>query len=306
MRKIFQWAATVFLAGVIVFCLTNIWDITAQYRQESALHDELLAFSPQRAAARPDDALNPIPYSYKRDDDAKNDPTMPDITQGAPSDDYDTPVQTSKLKVFDPAITVAPPSTTEPPPLKPNQGIIDLQQRNEDVVGWLTIPDTKIDYPFAQANNNDHYLSRNIYGKYAAAGTLFLDYRNEPDFSDFNNIIYGHFMRNGSVFGTLHKLTQKAFFEEHPIATLYLDYHTYELEIIAAMTVSSGNTMIYRTHHAEPEVQQKFFEYIAEHARRYRDIGLAQGDKIVTMSTCAYQFDDARTVVIARLKEVFP
>ena len=192
-------------------------------------------------------------------------------------------------------------SIEQPRPL--NQGILDLRARNADVVGWLTILGTVIDYPFVQAADNNHYLARDINGDSSAAGTLFLDCRNDRAFSDFSTIIYGHHMKNGSMFGQLARFIDEAFFTEHRDGTIWLEDRAFSLEIFACMLISADNEVIYQTLQLERRAQGLFFDYVAQNAQRYREIGLEPGDLLVTLSTCAYDFSNARYVVIARMTE---
>ena len=185
---------------------------------------------------------------------------------------------------------------------EPNRSILALRERNADTLGWLTVPGTNIDYPFVQTENNSDYLTQNIDKERASAGTLFLDYRNEPGLMSFNSLIYGHHMRNGSMFGSLQSFDDTVFFDEHPLGTLYLAYDTCDFEIFAYMVAHADNAIIYDTIDLDAKAQQIYFQYIVENARNYRDIALVPGDRILTLSTCAYEFSNARTVLLGRLK----
>ena len=97
-----------------------------------------------------------------------------------------------------------------------------LQEISEDAVLWIDIPGTPVSYPVAQASDNDYYLKRNLSGSYNFAGTVFMDFRNDPSLSDDNTILYGHNMRNGSMFGILSHYADEEFYKSHPEIDLYL------------------------------------------------------------------------------------
>ena len=128
-----------------------------------------------------------------------------------------------------------------------NQSVIDLQAKYPDAVGWLTVPGTKIDYPFVWHEGNDFYLRRDLDGTHATAGTLFMDCRCAPDFTSQNTIIYGHHMKNGSMFGTLKLFDDKKFFDENTSGIIYLPHKTLALEIFAYM-ILNPSTEIGRAH----------------------------------------------------------
>ena len=176
-----------------------------------------------------------------------------------------------------------------------NQSVIDLQSKYPDTVGWLRVPDTNIDYPFVWYKNNDYYLRRDMNGEYALAGTLFIDYRCEKDFSSRNTIIYGHNMKNGSMFGALNSFNSKAFFEENRYAVIYLPNANLTIEFFAYMVVRPNDAEVYNT-----EPGETYLDYIKQSARHYRDIGLTDKDSFITLSTCSYEFNDARMVLIAK------
>ena len=177
-----------------------------------------------------------------------------------------------------------------------NLSIVDLREAHPDAIGWITIPNTNIDYPFVQSGDNDYYLHRDINGDRAAVGSIFMEHNCSSDFSSPNTIIYGHHMKNESMFGTLKYFNDKTFFEQNEHGFIYLPYENLKLEFFAYMVVSPNDREIYSV-----ELSDTYFDYVKQNARYYRELGLAEGDKIVTISTCAYEFDNARMVLLARV-----
>ena len=175
-----------------------------------------------------------------------------------------------------------------------NQSVIDLQAKYPDVVGWLSIPGTNIDYPFVWYEDNDYYLRRDLNGDYAQAGTLFMDFRNEPDFSSQNTIIYGHNMKNGSMFGTLKAFSDRDFFGANMQGTIFLPRETLTLEFFAYLVVNHMDQKIYSM-----ELSESYLDYVKKNARQYRDISLAADDRILTLSTCSDESNNARIVALA-------
>ncbi|MCL2562612.1 MAG: class B sortase [Oscillospiraceae bacterium] len=182
-----------------------------------------------------------------------------------------------------------------------NQSILDLQAEFPDAVGWLTIPNTEVDYPFVQGTDNDYYLRRDLHQQRASAGTVFMDYRNNSGFSDFHTLIYGHHMRSGSMFAALQKFDDQAFFEANPTGTIFLTNATYEIEFMAFAVIRPNDAMIYDPLITTAEDKIAFLGYVRDIARHYRDIGTAENDRIVTLSTCNYEFNNARMVLIGRI-----
>ena len=213
-----------------------------------------------------------------------------------PSDkDYDDP------DISEPGIPANPDdhNQTQIPEPKANQSIVDAKKANPDVVGWLTIPNTKIDYPFVQAKDNLYYVDHNFKKEKAKAGSIFVDFRCSDDFSDFNTIMYGHHMKNGSMFGTLKHFQEKKFFDSNKTGKIYLEYRVYDIEIFAYMIVHAEDNVIYKPMKRGTD---EFLKYVREKSTNYREIGVSTEDKIVTLSTCGYSFEDARLVLIGRLK----
>ena len=164
-----------------------------------------------------------------------------------------------------------------------------------DVIGWLYCEGTPINYPVVQAKDNDYYLRRMINGKYNIGGTIFMDYRNNADFSDELTIIYGHNMKNGSMFGTVPKYTKHSFLESHKNILLTTPDKKYEIEVIGTLKTTSDD-----------EVYN--FSDLAENRRKVAQrLGIeANGDRLIVFSTCLYDTEDSRLLLVGKLKEKAP
>jgi len=193
-----------------------------------------------------------------------------------------------------------PPSGT-PNPDQPeeiiNPSIVELRAAHPGAIGWLTVPNTRIDYPFAQAQDNKYYLNRDVSGNFASTGTLFIDARCTDDFTSTHTIIYGHHTKNGSMFGSLKSFSDKPFFDENQYGYIYLPYANLTLEVFAYLVVNKNDQEIYN-----PDLSDVYFDYVKQKARHYRELGLTDTDRIVTLSSCSYEFSNARMVLLARIK----
>jgi sortase B len=119
-----------------------------------------------------------------------------------------------------------------------------LQSQNADIYAWIYIPNTNIDYPILQhATDANYYIDRNMDGSLGYPGCICTQYYNTKDFNDPNTIIYGHNMKNGSMFRTLHNFESKAFFDANPYVYIYTPYYTYVYQIFATSVVSNKHLM---------------------------------------------------------------
>ena len=202
------------------------------------------------------------------------------------------------LLVYKPESIRMNPSENEP------SAIALLRAQYPDVVGWITIPGTQIDYPFVQAEDNDKYLRADINGDYLYAGSIFMDALSAPDFSLFNTIIYGHNMKNGSMFGTLPIFRDEETFNRLTEGTVFLADAEYQFEIFACLLTNHDDSIVYTSLQNTAVEKQALLDYLKESASQYREIGVSTDDHILTLSTCSYEFSDARTVVVGRLVKV--
>ena len=189
-----------------------------------------------------------------------------------------------------------PPKSTEPPIAIDFDALLD---RNKDVIGWLYCPDTVINYPVVQGKNNDRYLRKDLDGKYLVSGTLFADYRNGELNEDANYIIYGHNMKNGTMFSSLAKYKQQSYYNQHPIMYYLTPDGNYKLELFAGLVVKRDDK-IYLPNQSEEEFTELIEKYRAKSTFK-TNVELEYSDTIVTLSTCSYEFDNARYIVIGRL-----
>lgn len=177
-----------------------------------------------------------------------------------------------------------------------NAEIAELRRQNSDIVGWISVEDTAIDYPFARGPDNDFYLRRDLDKQSAYAGTIFMDYRCHENFSDFNTVLYGHNMKNGSMFHALAEFADRNYFDTHTSGVIYLENANISVEIFAFLLVQPIDLMAF----AERE---DYLEYVYTNAQYTREAELGADDRLVTLSTCSYQFNDARAVVVGKIVE---
>jgi len=183
-----------------------------------------------------------------------------------------------------------------------NQGVIDLQEIYPSVVGWLTVPGTAVDHPFVQASNNSFYLHRDINHNNSPAGTVFMDSRNCSDFTDFNTLIYGHNMRNGSMFGTLREFHNRQFFDDNESMYVFLPYRTYAMDILAIAVIQPNDPVIYGLDIETDEDKTYFVNYVRRIAQHHRDIVVTPDDRVVTLSTCRNDAANLRMVLIGVIR----
>lgn len=179
-----------------------------------------------------------------------------------------------------------------------------LWRENPDLVGWLTIEGTRIDYPVLHTPDDpEHYLRRAFDGSSAVSGSLFLDADCTPGAS--SAIIYGHNMRSGSMFGTLDAYADEAFAREHPTIRFDTLYEQGTYEVLAAFySTGDGEGGSFRYFdYADLTDPALFDEYVAKVAERaLYDTGVTAryGDSLLTLSTCSSALSDGRFVVVAR------
>lgn len=183
----------------------------------------------------------------------------------------------------------------------PAESLAALREINPDVCGWLTIDGTQIDYPLLIGESNSSYINTDFYGEYAVGGSLFLDYRNSKDFSDFNTIIHGHNMSQSRMFSDIKLFYNQTFFSSHGTGTLYTPQGAYELEVFAFKRTDSFDYRFYTPNLQQESSKKDFCEYITETALHYRDVGVTTKDRLLVLSTCYLSVANGRDVLLVRI-----
>ena len=178
-----------------------------------------------------------------------------------------------------------------------------LRAENPDVIGWLYCPDTPINYPVVQGTDNAFYLHRRLDGSKNSAGTLFMDYRNADDGSEWNSVIYGHNMNNGSMFGTLTDYEAQAYFDAHPELYWLTPERNYVIQLAAGFT-TAADAELYTAFCPEEAERAHMIETWLADSDFVSGIVPEPRDQLVTCSTCAYDYQNARYVLIGVLKEL--
>lgn len=172
---------------------------------------------------------------------------------------------------------------------------------NEDIIGWIKVPGTDIDYPIVQGKDNDYYLNTTHTGEKNRHGAIFMDYRNSKYFDDMNTVIYGHNMRLApNMFRPLTKFAQdQEFFNKNRIIQIDSIYGEQKWEIFSVYVTEINFNYIKRSF-ASPEEFKTFIAAIRERSAFPTDTIVTEHDNIVTLSTCTYEYKDARFVVHAK------
>lgn len=236
-------------------------------------------------------------YYYDNYENYKTNEGLLEVYKNVEEDDKD---ETSSL------------SDPKDPERIPLAGANALLEINPDSIGWIEIPGTGISLPVVQGKDNQEYLHTDFKGEEQKAGTLFLDYRNKfgtEDDSD-NLIIYGHNMKDQSMFGKLQNYYyNSSYYGEHPLILLNSNYDKFEYVIYGYYLVSDSayekNTEYYFNYNnvLDFEDEANYFEYINNVKRRsliLNNVDMEYGDELLTLSTCLGQVSGGRLVIAAR------
>ena len=174
---------------------------------------------------------------------------------------------------------------------------------NEDIVAWLYGEGTVLNYPVVKGEDNSYYLSHLFDGSDNASGCLFLDSRNSSDFSDDNTIIYGHNMKNGTMFAFINQYQEQSYYDQHPSMFLLTPNGNFEVHLFAGFLEDVNGNAWQRAFQNENE-KIKWLEEARNASTFVSDTIPSKEDKIVTFSTCSNASEDVRYVLMGVLKDV--
>lgn len=197
-----------------------------------------------------------------------------------------------------PEQTASPEQATDPTETKqddadivlPSVDFEALRENGPDIIGWLSLPDTVLNYPVTQTDNNEYYLNHLYDGTYNKVGCLFADYENQAGFSDRNTIVYGHNMRDGSMFALLNRYDEQSYFDTHRQMYLVTPKGGYVMEILAAFAAkpeeSGSETSPWQLSWKDDGAYTTWLTAMKERSAVESDVTVTCSDKVLTLSTC--------------------
>lgn len=211
-------------------------------------------------------------------------------------------------EIRDEVKTETPAEEPETAPVEIPIDFTSLQAQNPDVYAWITVPGTNIDYPILQSGtDNSYYLTHTIDGTESPEGSIFTENYNSKDFEDPNTVIYGHNMKNGSMFQNLHNYQDRDFFDNNRDVTIYTPDAIRHYKIFAAYLYDNRH-ILESFDFSNPWVYKQYLDQIfsIRDMNSYIDTNTEVGveDKIITLSTCYGTQHDVRYLVQAVLVSI--
>ena len=238
---------------------------------------KIVSYFKQQADA--DNVQDEINSGYVTPDDSQqpDDPVVPDEGEDQPEKE--------------------PEEVKPPDPETIKVDFAGLTAKYPDVVGYIYGANTKVQYPIVQSSSNDYYLNHDLDGNVNNNGSIFMEHLCSSDFSDQNTIIYGHNMKSGLMFANLTNYKNQSYYNAHPYFYIYTPTQNYKLNLFAGF-VCEHDDEVYAL-----SLSQSQLEAMASKSTFKSNIGTPTGN-VVTLSTCSYEFDDARYVVVGELGPV--
>ncbi len=222
---------------------------------------------------------------------------------------YSSEVTSKEISIEESADESSTSEVSERVAVEPFVDITALQDTNPDILAWINIPGTGIDYPIAQHPTDDeYYLKHGADGIYSQYGCPFIEQCDYNPFLEFNTVVYGHNMKNGSMFAGLHDYEDKEFFDSHRDINVCTAEHNFSYTVFAAVMYSDARIPYYFDDYVLSD-RTAFIESLSEDIVPERsiideDIEVDASDYIITLSTCDKNLRDKRFLVVAVLKQI--
>lgn len=262
----------ILLLGVFLFSAGGAWTILHQYHEGDALYESI----------------------------AKEFTVAAEEETGS-AEEADTPDETSSAQKSEGNTAKRKSSDETDAPLRINFDA--LLAANPDIVGWIYCKGTVINYPVVQAADDDYYLHRDFKRNYSIFGSIFQEAENRRGFQDANNILYGHHMRNGSMFASLENWMKQSYYEQHPYMWLMTPNGDYRVDLVAGYTTSATSDTYTVFQYNDVDFSAYLKEKVAQSNFRSR-VTVDPEARFVVLSTCAYVFNNARYVLHGQLVPV--
>ncbi|MDE6103464.1 MAG: class B sortase [Oscillospiraceae bacterium] len=218
-------------------------------------------------------------------------------------DDLAQKISYEKLKPFMPNVTVLSVESTEQIKTKDKvelkKQVRELNQSYDSSIGWICVPDTNINYPIMQWEDNEYYLHRSYDGSYLYSGSVFLDWRCSSDFSGDVNMLYGHNMQNGSMFADVVNFINEDYFDSHRYGWLTTKDSVYKIEFFSVSQPQSysGVYNVLRS-------GDKWLRKLKSCSFIFKNLQISEDDSVISLSTCTNSEGSSRTVLTGKLVEV--
>ena len=175
----------------------------------------------------------------------------------------------------------------------------DWDRLPDNAAGWLTMYHTNINYPVMQGANNEEYLNKDAFGQYSLTGSVFLDFRNKPDWSDDYNLLYGHHMASNQMFGSLDLYKDQSYMNEHKKGILKTRGADYKLTVFAVIKAPASNKILFRA--GKEANTRQLLAHLQTQALLYE---APKQHKYLAMSTCQDSGMTERLIVLASMKTI--
>lgn len=182
----------------------------------------------------------------------------------------------------------------------PGADFAELEKINPDTVGWITADGSRIDYPVVQGRDNEYYLDHMFDRRENKVGAIFMDWRNTSDFSDKNTILYGHHMKDGSMFAGLAGYKDQGTYDKFPEMMLFTPSGNYKIDLFAGNIIHGSADEVPLSFKTEEEFQHFILE-VRNKSTFKVDVQVTKADRIITLATCTYEFNNARYIVFGKL-----
>lgn len=249
--------------------------------------------------AKPESNREVIPVSQRTTDETRLNTVYEyheDTTQAAETESAAMSETHEETKIIE--YDAATPYISESKKNDIRRRMEEVSKYSDDLIGWIYIADSDIDYPVVQGIDNQYYLSHSPDGRQNKLGTIFLDSKCKSDFSDTQNILFGHNMQYG-MFGDIRAYKDKANFDAHRYGWLFSEESLYRIDFYA-LTIVSAFHKVYNI----PTDNAEWQKYIRDNSLHYTDMEFAEEDRFIALSTCATDFENARALFIGRLTYV--
>lgn len=231
----------------------------------------------------------------------------------APSEALPTPLAQEQPAPPEPAPTSAPtpspaplfdrdgiaePGTTPPPSGEDSGSMEDYKEKNKDVVGWIKVPNTPIDYPVVMGGDNNFYLDHDVDRKKNKHGAIFMDCTNKQDSRKRHLILYGHRMNNGSMFGSLNKYEKEDFFKKNDEITFTFGGKKATWKVFSAHRYDITKDNFTQTDFGSDADFEDYMEGFKEKSKFKSDVSVDGGDQVLTLLTCTKGYGDNERFVV--------